>query len=155
MKNLLIFIAKTAGVFFFLSSLISCGTNDDMLAVINPVLIGKGDLSSSEGIPQQNMVISDTVAWNQLKSKMDSVNNVTGTFTETEIDFSNYLILAAFSEVRPSSGYSIEIKNIVEYSANITATIENVYPSGVVLPVLTQPYHVVKIPKSNKQIVFN
>jgi len=133
-----------------------CGIIEEDQTVINPVLIGKGELygAGAEGISMQNIVISDSAAWNELMSKMDSVNNVTGSFSETEIDFSNNLILAAFDQIRPSGGYSIEIKSIREFTGSIIVNIENVIPVGVVTGVITQPYHIVKIPKKNKQIVF-
>jgi len=132
-----------------------CSNEDDMQTVIYPSIIGKGDLNGSgkEGIQQQNIVISDTAAWNDLKIKMDSYNNTTGSFTETEINFSEYIILAAFSELRPLGGCSIEIKNVLEYSGGINVTIENFVPNAGVAEE-TQPYHIVKIPKTNKQIFF-
>jgi hypothetical protein len=58
------------------------------------------------------------------------------------------------SELISSSGYSIEIKEISENSENITVTIENVLPGEAVLAVITQLYHIVKIPRSSKQIKF-
>jgi len=155
MPNLNIIIFKIAVILLMLSSLTSCGVNEDTYTVINPVLIGKGDLNGSgmEVIPQQNIVISDTAAWNELKIKMDYNNNTTGSFTETEINFTEYIILAAFSELRPLGGCSIEIKNVLEYSDGINVTIENFVPNAGVAEE-TQPYHIVKIPKTNKQIVF-
>jgi len=156
MPNLNIIIFKIAVILLMLSSLTGCGVNEDTYTVINPVLIGKGDLygSGEEGILQQNIVISDTAAWNDLKTKMNSYNYVSGSFTETEIDLSNYLILASFSELRPIGGCSIKIKNVVEYSGGINVTIENIVPiAGTAVE--TQPYHIVKIPKTDKEIVFN
>ena len=154
MQSIIFF--KTGILILFLILLSSgCSNEDDMQTVIYPSPIGKGDLNGSgkEGIQQQNIVISDTAAWNELKIKMDSYNNVTGSFTETEINFSEYIILAAFSELRPLGGCSIEIKNVLEYSGGINVTIENFVPKAGVAEE-TQPYHIVKIPKTNKQIVF-
>ena len=94
MFDINIFNIKNAAALLILSfCFISCGVDNDNQTVINPALIGKGDLygAGQEGIQQQNTVISDTAVWNELKIKMDSVNNVTGSFTETEINFSEYL----------------------------------------------------------------
>ena len=144
-RAFLLFILLTGG----------CSNEDDMQTVIYPSLIGKGDLygSGEEGIQKQNIVISDTAAWNELKIKMNCINNTTGSFTETEINFSEYIILAAFSELRPLGGCSIEIKNVFEYSGGINVRIENFVPQAGVAEE-TQPYHIVKIPKTNKQIFF-
>ncbi len=156
-KNIFCIHIKSAAALLILSFyFFSCGVNEDSYIQINPALIGKGDLygAGQEGIQQQNTVISDTAVWNELKNKMDSVNNVTGSFTETEINFSEYLIIAAFSDLRPIGGCSIEIKNVVESSESINITIENIIPeTGTAVE--TQPYHIVKIPRTAKQIVFN
>ncbi len=56
MKNLNFCLIKKVTLFLILSSLMSCGVNEDS-TVITPTLIGKGDLSGTggEGIPQQNI----------------------------------------------------------------------------------------------------
>lgn len=139
------------------SFLISCGINEDSGNIkISPIQIGKGYLSGAgaEGIPKQNVVISDSMSWNVLINQMDSVNNVSGSFTETEIDFSEYIILASFSEIRNSGGYEIEIKNIEENPETIKADVINTIPNQIVTGNITQPYHIVKIPNSGKQVIF-
>lgn len=138
-----------------LTFLISCGVNETSgPLIIDPILIDSGNISGAEGISQQNIVITDTNSWNELKSKMDSLSNVTGNFTETEINFSDYLIIAAFSEGRGTGGSSIEIKLIEENSEIINVTIENII-STIGIAVEYQPYYIVKIPKSSKRIIFN
>lgn len=149
---------KLTSAILILTSYFSCSLNEDNESVIvTPFQIGKGVLygAGMENIPQQNTVIYDTVTWNELKHKMDSVNNVTGNFTETEIDFSQYIILASFSEIRPSEGYFIEISSVVEYPDRINVMVTNTVPTVPVPAVITQPYHIVKIPKTGKEIIFN
>ncbi len=157
MKNIIFFINVKLLVSLIFFSYLSCGINEDTYTEVNTNLIGKGELSGAgdEGIPQQNIVISDSASWNNLKNQMDSVNNVSSTFTETDIDFSNFLILASFDQVRTTGGYSIDIKYVMENSCCVTAKVENVIPTGGVTAVITQPFHIVKIPKTNKQILFN
>lgn len=149
---------KLTSAILILTSYFSCSLNEDNESVIvTPFQIGKGELygAGKENILQQNIVITDTVTWIELKNKMNSVNNVTGSFTETEIDFSQYIILASFSKLRNTGGYSIEINRILEYPFEIIVTVKNLIPSGFVPAVITQPYHIVKIPKTGKEIIFN
>jgi len=88
----------------------------------------KGELSGTgnENIPQQNIVITNSLIWDELKQNMNSVNYVTESFKEIDIDFSQYLILASFSELRPTGGYPIEINRITEYPYEIIENIKNV-----------------------------
>ncbi len=53
-------------------------------------LIAKENLhgNGAEGISEQNLIISDQTTWNDLITQMNSVNNVSDNFTETDIDFS-------------------------------------------------------------------
>ena len=54
---------------------------------------------------------------------MDSVNNVSDSFTETTIDFSTYTVIAVFDEVRPSSAYSLEVGVFQDVSNSIVDVI--------------------------------
>jgi hypothetical protein len=122
----------------------------DDFVEIEPVLIGKGELSGSEGFTKQNRVITSVEEWNELKTAMrDRVN----TLTETDVDFSAYQVIAIFDEIHPSGGWSIDITGIVEYSDRIVVAISNL-KTGNIASVLTQPYHIVKIAASDKKIVF-
>ena len=125
--------------------------------VTTPILIGKGELhgNGSEGITKQNLVITNKKAWDNLVDAMNSVNNVSNSFTETDIDFSKYQVIAIFDQLRSSSGYDISITNITEYADSIVVDVNHVIPNGSVLTVMTQPFHIVKIPVSDKSIIFN
>ncbi|MEI6142230.1 MAG: protease complex subunit PrcB family protein [Mariniphaga sp.] len=104
---------------------------------------------------KQNLVIASNLAWTELIGKMNSVNNETRNFTETDIDFSKFIVLAIFDEVKGSGGYSITIKGILENQDNLTVTVLQTSPTGSSLAVMTQPYCIVKIPVTTKKIIFN
>jgi len=53
-----------------------------------------------------------------------------------------------------NGGYTIDITGVVENKNDLTVTIRNLSPNGAVYTVITQPYHIVKIPKTEKRIVF-
>ena len=142
-----------------LTTFIGCtNQNDESLSlIISPILIGEGNLygNGKENIAQQNLIISSNNAWTDLTDKINSANNETDNFTETEIDFSHFILLAAFDEIKMSGGYAIEITSIVETRYDLTVTIRRHAPKGGVYTVITQPYHIVKIPTTDKRIIFN
>jgi hypothetical protein len=81
------------------------------------------------------------------------VDGLFNTFDETDIDFSAYQVIAIFDEIHGSGGWSIDITGIVEYSDKIVVRVTHL-KTGYFSAVLTQPYHIVKIPVSDKKIVF-
>lgn len=140
---------------FFVGFLTSCNKNDADLNFVAFKMIGQGDLfgNGNENIIKQNMVISDTKSWNELIDKMNSVNNVSESFTETNIDFQNFSIIAVFDEIKANGGYSIDVIKIMENENNIVVTLDYILKGGNTT-IMTQPYHIVKIQKDNKAVIF-
>lgn len=124
---------------------------------IVPIEIGTGCLygGGSEGVLEQNLVITDSVTWNALKAQMNTVNNATYNFTEQTIDFTQWTVLAAFDQVRPSGGHALSFTSIIANYTQIVATVTDTHPNGAATTVITQPYTIVKIPVSNLPITFN
>lgn len=82
---------------------------------------------------------------------MNSVNNVSDTFEETSIDFTNYTIIAIFLEVK-THGWEIEITEIIENEAVINVSVED---EEFISSIIIQPFYIAKIPKTNKGIEVN
>ncbi|MDE0472006.1 MAG: hypothetical protein OXH57_08700, partial [Ekhidna sp.] len=80
------------------------------------------------------------------------VNNVSDNFSETDIDFNNYLVLTVFLQVI-KTGSTVEVKSVNEEKSriHISYTFDI---STATIPVIGQPFHIVKIPKTNKTIEF-
>ncbi|WP_299106637.1 protease complex subunit PrcB family protein [uncultured Tenacibaculum sp.] len=139
---------------------LSCNTNDDGLEgvevrstlIADDVLYGAG----REGINKENFVITNTNDWDNLAAKMNAVNNATQNFTETDIDFSKYTVIAVFDEVRPTGGYDISLE-IKETTNRTLVKISNTGPSigSGATTVVTQPYVIRKIQKTDLPVVFN
>lgn len=131
-------------------------SNGSLQMKIMPEIIGKGDLygNGAENIPKQNIVIKNSIEWTALINAMNTVNNVSDGFAEIDIDFSSYQIVAAFDNVKLNAGHSIDIIEIIETENSINIRVENLLTGGL-NSVITQPFHIVKIPKSSKQVVFN
>ncbi len=124
---------------------------------VTPTIIAKGNLmgNGKEQISKQLIVISDSLSWNRLVAKMNTVNNASAGFLEKKVDFSQYTVLALFGDVEGSGGYSIDL-NVFEDKMKVY--VEAVYkmPLGSVASmVITQPYLIVKIPKTGKSIQFS
>ena len=141
-------------IFVFLLT-ISCDKNDDENGfepqTITPVLVGKGHLNYNSIYSKQNKVITNNSDWQTLLTNFNSINsNITATFTETNIDFNNYQIIVAIDAKNRST--SVDVTNILENTNNIAVTIQNLQ-LGITQDV-ANPFHIVKIPKSTKAVVF-
>jgi len=118
---------------------------------ITPIQIAKG-MSSS--LPAQYLVITNVTDWNSFKAAMGyAVNN----FTEKEIDFSQYEVIVVIDQMRSNGCWDMNITRVTEYANYIDITVTIKMPGiGSMCPqVIVQPYHIIKIPASNKNIAFN
>ncbi len=150
MKNIFLLLV------FVTSFLTSCSSDDDANATpINFDLVGKGALfgDGAEGIVQSNLVITNDADWQNLMDAMDTVNNTSSHFTETNIDFSQYTVIAIFLEIK-GWGYDFEISSIEETADNIVVSKTDPLQEAATA-VINQPFHIVKIPITTKPIVFN
>ena len=145
----------------------SCNNDDDVApvvtppfvpVVIEPILISKRDITPNVINPQKT-VIDTNEEWNALLNQIDNfyqpfgIDFMTLYFSESIIDFNNYTIITVFDQVYNNGGHSVDIMNITEFEDNIKVTVENLQ-TGNTSNVGTQPYHIVKIPKATKPIVF-
>jgi len=147
MKNIILILAI---------AFIGCNSNDDdRYKSVNYSLIAQNNLhgNGAENIEKSNLIIENTSSWNDLIDKMNTVNNVSDNFTETDIDFSQYLVIAVFDEIYSNGGHTIDIIKIVENEVNIIITVDKLL-NGDASSVITQPYHIIKIPKTEKPIIF-
>jgi hypothetical protein len=156
-KNSLYFLKKLILIFVVYSSLLSCDNNDD--EPFTPVniefeVIGSGNLTSMEEIPPGNNVINNQNDWNILINNMNSINSdTTASFTTTTINFQTHIIIAVFDEIRGNPGWLIEIDSIIENENNIVVDVINLNP-GSIQSSIRQPYQIVRIPITNKPIIF-
>ena len=146
MKNLIYLVLS-------LFVLTAC-SNDDNDVITNDVqftTVGKNTLNGGENIPQSNFVFNNETDWNNFLIQLNAINDVSGTFNETEIDFTAFTVIAVVDEVK-TSGSQISIINVMENTNNIQIAKElTIYSTTVI----SQPFHIIKIPKTNKPIIFN
>jgi hypothetical protein len=120
--------------------------------------ISKGTLFGNgiEGILEEKFTIKNEKQWQVFLNKINSVNNVSLSFTETNINFSNYIIICVFDAIRNTGGYAIEIERIFveKKNLNIVYNKKEPGPMEMVTTIITQPYHIVKIEKRGEDHKF-
>ena len=135
----------------------SCSKSEEIQATqnvttpITSTLIGKSSISDPNP-PLQNILISNQSQWNALLTSLNSVNNVSNDFTETNINFNNFDVIAVFRNPVSNSASTVDITNIVENQNNRTVTVQNLINGDV--QDVAQSFHIVKIAKSTKPVVF-
>lgn len=135
---------------FFSFLMSSCPANqetDTMTSIYQGSLKGDG----SEGFAKQNIVINSTAEWQYFLTKIAVDNQF-----KDVIDFSKQTVLIAIDSKRNTGGFSIAISKKIEKEGKLQVTItsEGPKPTDMVTMALTQPIHIVKINKTNKEISF-
>jgi hypothetical protein len=132
----------------------SCTNNEEPIPSFTPqnipfTVVGSGPYPGNA--VTSNLVIQNNTQWNNLMNQLTP--NVTYQFTETNIDFNNFFLIAVIDNVRPDSGFVVNINSILEYENNIIVTVtSNNMGSGY--QVLSRPFRIVKIPIQSKPISF-
>lgn len=119
-------------------------------------LVGKGNLGGAgeEGIEKSNLVIQSQEAWDRLVSKINAVNKESERFYIQNIDFNEYTVIACFDKVQSSGGYAIKITDVQEGENEVHVLMKSTSPDGMATSVMTQPYYIVVIPKTSKEVIF-
>lgn len=144
--------------FFSILFLLTGCSNDDsnqsnQTTVPFSVIAQSDTFPDDENFPKSNLVIKDAQAWTAFMTKINATNNETGRFTETNIDFTKYQIIAVVDKIYKNGGHSIDITKITEGSNHVIVKVEKLN-TGNIATVITQPYHIVKIARTSKKVVF-
>lgn len=72
------------------------------------------------------------------------------------IDFDTNIIIGIFLGEKPTAGFSIEVQKIMEENGKIIVYIEETSPpqDSFQAQIITEPYHVIQIPKMDKPVVY-
>lgn len=102
----------------------------------------------------RQVVIRDADDWQKLWKQIHGSNEPMPPVPV--IDFSKHMLVGYFLGQRSSGGYSVSIKDIKETGKEITVTISSTAPgrNSIVAQMLTSPYAIQAIPKSDKKVVF-
>ncbi|NRA12285.1 MAG: protease complex subunit PrcB family protein [Crocinitomicaceae bacterium] len=115
--------------------------------IANNSLHGNGAEKIEEGV----VVINSEKDWNALRTKMNSVNQ---SMAEKSIDFKKNTVLVYFDGIKGSGGHTVEVKKINELSEKLYVVMAKKKPKGDAIEIMTQPYCVVLIDKTDKTISF-
>lgn len=153
MKNIITLILAIA--------LISCSSdddnyNDDNTPVFEPVhveftTIGKGTTGVFGNISASNLFITNENDWINLLNQVSTNGSVSlDFFSTTDVDFNTSYVVAVFLDIKPNR-WLVEITEIIECESSIVVSI---YDFPQIGDAITQPFHIVKIPNTDKPIVF-
>lgn len=99
------------------------------------------------------LTIRSAEDWEKLKAQLNSVNTVTGAFKDEKLDFESEMVLACIDRLRGSGGHEVIIESIVETETELKIHVKHRAPGDMAASVLTQPFHIVRVPKSGKTVV--
>jgi hypothetical protein len=132
---------------------ISCG---EYPITIKPVLIEEGRYFGSGC--RGNYVIKTQAEWDYLICSRfwgdSAIAACRQDFAEKKFNFDMYQIIAVIDWLRPHLGWSINIVSIQEYSDDIVVSIYIKESKGPAPSAVSQPYQIVKIPVTAKDVVF-
>lgn len=144
---------KLIFVLLFSVFMTSCPSNQDnsIISLYNGSLAGSGE----EGFKKENLVINSEREWKEFLTKLDSANSISSQFKNI-IDFSKNTVLVAIDNKSNTGGVSINITEITQKNSKlfVNVTSKGPKPTDMVAMVLTQPIHIVKIQKTNKEVIF-
>jgi len=119
------------------------------------------EIGTSSGIEDsQNQVLRSTQEWTNLWSTHTSLHDPSPPpplpLPLHNIDFTTSLIISVFRGTQSTGGYSIEIVSVQEIEDRIVVTyeIEDPDPFGMTMMMMTQPFHMIEIPFTTKEVEF-
>jgi hypothetical protein len=118
--------------------------------------IAKGELlgAGTEGLSESNKVIQTQQDWEVLVLQMNAVNTELNKVIIEGVNVDTHTVLACFDRVQGSGGRFIRIKDIKENSNQVFVWVQKLGSSSMAPSVMTQPYYIGAIPKTEKEVVF-
>lgn len=103
----------------------------------------------------RQVVIRDIEAWRRLWAE-----HVAGRIPKPSlppVDFTREMVIAFFLEEKPTSGYEVEIVEIIQLEGQllVKVRVKSPLPGVPLLQVLTQPHHIVKLPRYELPVEFS
>ena len=119
--------------------------------------ISKGSYSGHN--ERGDYVIKDSSELENLWGKMQSRVSPTPISAITDlpdVNFNDEMVIAVFQGTQSTGGYAIEITKIVEKKNSLEVFVKETSPSpdSMVTQAFTQPYHIVKVKRVDKEVVF-
>jgi hypothetical protein len=150
MRNILPWIITAALV---AASIVSCTTpyEEEEPTPVEFTTIARDDQSAVK--QASSMVIEDEETWEATWASL--VPNLIQRPLPPEIDWGKYVLLAHFMGQKSTNGYEVEFTEVLE-GDKISVRVTEISPGSncTLLQVITAPYHIVQIPKTDKEVEF-
>ncbi|MEX2483259.1 MAG: protease complex subunit PrcB family protein [Brumimicrobium sp.] len=118
-------------------------------SIAKGVMHGAGD----EGIDEGHVRVTSASEMHEMLEKMNRVNDqVDESLMPSSDYFEEYIMVFLFDKVRGSGGHSISTKNTYSNGEEIFIDVELKSPTGPATSVMTQPYEVIQLEKSENPI---
>lgn len=127
---------------------LGCSNEDNTVQNVEFTTIAKGMESDffESNSNSMNLVFTNSEAWSQFVESAGSEY-----FSEINIDFSQYEVVAIVDQIRPTAT-NLNILKIEEHDAHLLVVSDIKIGDATVV---SRPYHVVKFFKKNKNVLFN
>ena len=118
--------------------------DDSPLAILQ---IDKSENGRFIHIERGNYIINSEAEWDEIFGKMD---------VEPNVDFSSKTVIAVVMGQKPTGGYSVSLKQLEITENEIQFLVEEEVPGTncVVTQMITNPYQLIAIDKTEKEIKF-
>lgn len=123
------------------------------VAVIVPFeTVDQGDHSGIRG--ERRVVVRDGAAWAALWAEHGAGRTPPPELPE--VDFSREMVVGFFWGEKPTAGYRVEISEVLAEAGRLVVRVEvgSPPPGAPVVQVLTQPHHLVRLPRSELPVEF-
>jgi hypothetical protein len=118
--------------------------------------ISQGNLygNGQEQIDEQQRVITSQEDWINLKKKIISTGNSSNDLPNLSIDFKERILIVLFDKQQTTGGHSIAIVDTEKAPGKIIFKYKKSHPEGMATSVMTQPYYLASVIKTERKIVF-
>ena len=117
------------------------------------IYIEAGNLfgSGEEGISEGGHVFNN---WDEAKAFTVKMNSFNQGFKGFGVDMNENTVVTYFDQVRPTLGHAVKFVSMKEHSNKIVVEYQLMSPTGDAAEVITQPYIMVYLPKTDKKFSF-
>jgi len=140
----------SAGCILIIFSLFAC-TAGGSSSMTKFETISKGIYSKQ--IEKAYFIIKDKESFNELLDKINSDTEI----IDTDINFSEEMVVGVFLGEKQTGGYEVEVTDVLDQNDYIEFQIKinEPDPGEIVAQSITSPYHIIKLNKTEKEMVFN
>jgi hypothetical protein len=111
--------------------------------------VASGHFSGIELEAPQVFMLESQVQWQEFWGRHTSI-----TAPAPTVDFEQEMVIAVVDKLQPNGGYTLEITKVLPKDDRllVLATRREPGPSCITSDVITQPFHIVRLPKSDLQL---